>query len=83
MPDRFDRGRLGEEAVSADVESPSVALDRLADPADGVGRLEDDDVTPVIREMERRGQSGGTCSDDDDGWSLWFVMVAGVVLPCL
>ena len=40
VPERLDLGRLGEEAMAAEIEAVAVALDRLREAADLVVGLE-------------------------------------------
>ena len=51
MPERLDLGRLGEEAMAAEVEAVAVALDRLREAADLLVGLEDDRAAPGLAEQ--------------------------------
>ena len=64
-PEIVDRLHLGEEAMTADVEAPAVALDGAADPADDRVGFEDRARVTRFRELVRGGEAGRTRSDDD------------------
>ena len=65
MPEQVDLGRLGEEAVAAEIEAITVDLDRLRETADLIVRLEHDHVAPGLAEQVARGQAGWAAAEDE------------------
>src|SRR5581483_3784623 len=66
VPELLDRLDLGEEAMAADVEPPTVALDGPADTADDVVGLEHRDRLADFGQRVCRGESGGSGADHHD-----------------
>jgi hypothetical protein len=64
VPQRLDLGDLREEAMPANVETPSVTFDGTADPAHHVVGLEYLDGGVPLGQLVRRGQASRAGSDD-------------------
>ena len=67
MPQGLHLVDLGEEAMAAEVETPAVAYDGAADPADDVVGLQHQRLLPPFGQQVGRRQAAGTRADDDDG----------------
>src|SRR4029079_6330869 len=65
VPEVVDLLRLREEAVPAQVEPVTVALDGLRETADLILGLEDEDVAPRLAEEIARGQTGRSGAEDE------------------
>jgi hypothetical protein len=67
VPEVVDLLHLGEEAMAAEVEAKALLHGRPSDPAELVGRLQDDHRLALLGQQIARGQAGRAAAEHHNG----------------
>src|SRR2546428_7695504 len=87
LPDPINFVPLGEKSVATNIEQVSLIVHRARQTAHGVVRLEHHRWDFMLRKFKCGGQSGGTCSNNDNkfflrqGWKH-SLLVLGWAFSC-